>query len=228
MPAAVAGPSPAGTPVPAGIASLAGHHPVELVWQNELGGIAARIDRPSGPVFAKWDPAGSPASLPDEAERMLWLAMAGMPVPAVVELRREPARDLLVTEAIDAVSVVSAEGLRDPELAAAALGEGLRRLHRLAIDDCPYPAPRWAASKPVDDPVVCHGDPCAPNTLIARGRRPRRCRAGVLGCVRRAPRRTASGPVACAVGAADRPGMTKGPRIAPEPFGRTNEKRGPR
>lgn len=171
MPPANAGPPPAGAPVPAAIAALAEHHPLQLVWQNELGGVTARIDRPAGAVFAKWDPSGSPASLADECERMRWLAAAGdVRVPRVLELRTSAAGDVLVTDAIAAMPIVSAEGLRDPERAAAALGDGLRQLHALPTDVCPFPAPSWTAGERVDDPVVCHGDPCAPNTLIAAGR----------------------------------------------------------
>ncbi len=156
--------------MPAPIARLAEHHPVELVWRNELGGITARIDRPQGAVFAKWNPPGSTESLVDEAERMRWLAATGsVPVPEVLGLHRDAAGDLLVTTAIPAASIVSAAGLHDPDAAAAALGEGLRRLHALDPAACPFPAPDWTASAPIDDAVVCHGDPCAPNTLIAGG-----------------------------------------------------------
>ncbi|WP_206446324.1 phosphotransferase [Agrococcus sp. KRD186] len=181
MPSVLAAPPPAGTPVPPAIARLAEHHPVELVWQNETGGITARIDRPSGSVYVKWSPAGSGESLADEAERMRWLAQAGsLTVPRVVAHAADAAGATLVTAAIDAASIVSAAGLRDPERAAAALGEGLRRLHALPVAGCPFPAPDWTASAldhasaiggtGPDDRVVCHGDPCAPNTLIADGR----------------------------------------------------------
>lgn len=68
-----------------------------------------------------------------------------------------------------------------------AIGEGLRRLHEeLPVGDCPF---EWSAEQrvararggsgtveealaaladipPVDRLVVCHGDACAPNTLI--------------------------------------------------------------
>lgn len=196
MPSAIAAPPPAGTPVPRAIALLAGHHPVELVWQNETGGITARIDRPGGSAFAKWSPAGSGESLAGEAERMRWLARAdpggpgAVPVPRVLELVADASGEVLVTAAIDAASIVSGVGLRNPELAAAALGEGLRRLHAVPAADCPFPAPDWTASAPLNGSsssttttststadraeqrglVVCHGDPCAPNTLIAGGR----------------------------------------------------------
>jgi kanamycin kinase len=156
--------------VPSSIAALAGHDPVELVWRNEQGGLTARIDRRGGSVFAKWNPAGSIESLRAEAERMRWLATTGaVPVPEVIGEHRDATGELLVTTAIPGASIVSAEGLREPDAAAAALGEGLRRLHALDPADCPFPAPDWSASAPIDDPVVCHGDPCAPNTLIAAG-----------------------------------------------------------
>ncbi|WP_072313219.1 phosphotransferase [Agrococcus sp. Marseille-P2731] len=187
----LAAPPPAGTPVPPPIARLAEHHPVELVWQNEVGGITARIDRPSGSVFAKWNPAGSTESLAGEAERMRWLArlvasrpgmhegalpLAELAVPEVLELRIDASGEVLVTAALPGDSLVSAHGRRDPERAAAALGTGLLLLHSLPATDCPFPAPDWTAS--ATEPatagaptasVICHGDPCAPNTLIRDG-----------------------------------------------------------
>lgn len=170
MPAATAGPPPQGTLLPLAIAELAGIDRAVLVWQNELGGVTARVERSGGPVFAKWDPAESPASLREEAARMRWLRREGIPVPRVLELRSSAVGDLLVTEAIAASSIVSDVGLREPERAAAALGTGLRLLHALRTHSCPFPAPRWTEAEHIDDPVVCHGDPCAPNTLIAGGR----------------------------------------------------------
>jgi kanamycin kinase len=171
MPSDLAGAPPGGTPVPPAIAAVAGHEPVELVWQNEVGGITARIDRADGAVFAKWSPAGTSESLTAEAARMRWLADAGtVPVPTVLALTADAAGELLVTAAIDGASLVSAEGRLDPESAAAALGTGLRLLHAVPTARCPFAAPDWSASAPVGDAVVCHGDPCAPNTLIAAGR----------------------------------------------------------
>lgn len=161
---------PSGTPVPEAIAALAGDDPLELVWQNEQGGVTARIERPGGAIFAKWNPPGSIESLRDEAERMRWLGRLGLvPVPRVLGEHRDAAGELLVTAAIPAVSIVSPAGRRCPAAAAAALGAGLRALHAIDAASCPFPAPDWAAREVVEDPVVCHGDPCAPNTLIAGG-----------------------------------------------------------
>lgn len=161
---------PPGTRVPDAIAAIAGDDPVELVWQNEQGGVTARIERPGGAVFAKWNPAGSIESLRAEAERMRWLGRVGtVPVPRVLAEHRDATGELLVTAAIPAVSIVSPAGRRSPAAAAAALGAGLRALHAIDPASCPFPAPHWAALEPVEDAVVCHGDPCAPNTLIAHG-----------------------------------------------------------
>jgi kanamycin kinase len=71
--------------------------------------------------------------------------------------------------------------LAAPDVAVRAIGAGLRALHdRLPERTCPFewsaasrlaalsPAarPRLSEPPPVDRLVVCHGDPCAPNTLI--------------------------------------------------------------
>ena len=58
--------------------------------------------------------------------------------------------------------------MADPRTAARAIGVGLRLLHdRLPLDDCPFGPPPWVTdSPPIDRLVVCHGDACAPNTLI--------------------------------------------------------------
>lgn len=162
----LAAPPPAGTPVPGAIARLSGTDPIELVWQNELGGVTARIDRADGAVYAKWQPGGG--TLRAEAERLAWLD-GRLPAPRVLELDEEDGGVLLVTAGIAAASIVSAAGLRDPVAAAAALGEGLRRLHALPVADCPFPAPAWTLALPMEDPVVVHGDACAPKTLIAGG-----------------------------------------------------------
>ena len=73
--------------------------------------------------------------------------------------------------------------MADPAAAARAIGAGLRLLHdALPVDDCPFD---WSVAEPpgrhcradarrrgladpppIDRLVVCHGDACAPNTLI--------------------------------------------------------------
>lgn len=170
------------------MAAVAHGDPVHPVWRNELGGLtfALGTDR-----YAKWSPPGGP-DLTVEGDRLRW-AGAHTAVPRVLEARA----DLLVTAALPGRSAVDPRWIAAPDRAVAALGRGLRALHdALPVPGCPFswsvedrlaevrvdPA-RWhpdhahlsadealarvADPPPVDRLVVCHGDACAPNTLIA-------------------------------------------------------------
>lgn len=102
---------------------------------------------------------------------------AGRPVPRVLGV----GGDWLHTAGLRGVSAVHPRWLARPAQAARAVGAGLRALHdRLPVADCPFdwsvnarlaglaPPQRTGlgASPPIDKLVVCHGDACAPNTLI--------------------------------------------------------------
>jgi kanamycin kinase len=67
-------------------------------------------------------------------------------------------------------SAVDPSWADQPVAAARAIGAGLRKLHdALPVADCPFGAPSWvprSGGPPADRLVVCHGDACAPNTLI--------------------------------------------------------------
>jgi kanamycin kinase len=164
----IAGPPPKGTPVPAAIARLADGAAVELVWQNLLGGITAHV----GDSFIKWSPAGSPNDFAAEAERLRW-AGEFHPVPVLLSVGSDADGSWLVTREIAGSSAVSDRWKLDPGTAVRAIGKGLRALHEdLPVATCPFPAPRWTQQGatvrvPFADLVVCQGDPCAPNTLIA-------------------------------------------------------------
>lgn len=138
--------------------ALIGSQTAELVWLNLDGGLTVRLpDR-----YLKW----SQTSLRPEVERLEW-AGARHPVPRVIDA----GETWFTTAAIEGRSAVEADGLT----AARALGVGLRALHELPVDDCPF---AWDAEQrgaidvpPIDRLVVCHGDACVPNTLVnARGR----------------------------------------------------------
>ncbi len=76
----------------------------------------------------------------------------------------------LHTAALPGRSAVDSLWAGRPEVAARAIGAGLRMLHdALPVADCPFGPPSWvgAAAPFADRLVVCHGDACAPNTLIA-------------------------------------------------------------
>ncbi|GAB2486367.1 aminoglycoside 3'-phosphotransferase [Promicromonospora xylanilytica] len=137
--------------------------------------------------------AAEGVDLADEAARLRW-AGARTPVPHVLEVGADEHAEWLVTAAIEATSAVAPRWLARPETAARAIGAGLRAFHdALPVDECPWTwsisdriaaaetraarghaADGWSAealARLLDAPdhdrlVVCHGDACAPNTLL--------------------------------------------------------------
>lgn len=183
--------------VPAPVLALARGRDILPVWQNEAGGLTFRIgDTGAGAgtgerVYVKWAPAGSGLDLPAEAERLRW-AGKFVVVPRVldhgaVDGGTGRAGSWLVTAELAGESAVAPRWRAEPATAVRAMGEGLRALHeQLPREDCPF---SWSVERrlaradgagipvpvglteppPVDRLVVCHGDPCAPNTLIGDG-----------------------------------------------------------
>lgn len=167
-------------PVPALMGEVAGA-PVTLVWVNMVGGLTGRIDGPE-PRFVKWNPKPSDESLVQEAERMRWLE-GRHPGPRVVALVDTPGAEVMVTAALPGFSAVDPRWAGRTDEVVRAVAVGLRTLHALPAAACPF---TWdVASRieeaeargrtvpdllrtppPVDRPVVCQGDPCAPNTLL--------------------------------------------------------------
>lgn len=183
-----AGPPPSGTAAPRSLRialdalGLASAH-LRPVWQNGVGGLTFAVASGgaccAADLYVKWNPIGSGESLRDEAERLQWMH-GRHPVPAVVELMVNDAEEVLLTRALSGESAVSQTWRREPDTALRALGAGLRRLHDVALDDCPFDwgvEQRRSAASPqtmtigepptVDRLVLCQGDPCAPNTLLA-------------------------------------------------------------
>ena len=189
--------------LPDSVAALAGDNTVEVVWRNELGGLTFRIGAgTAADRYVKWVRVGTPEiDLAGEAARLRW-ASGRTAVPEVLDHGADVQGAWLVTAAIPAVSAVDPRWLAEPNMAAAAIGRGLRALHdAMAIKDCPF---RWDVERrvvraderieagegpsswfpehrhlsvaeararlttppPIDRLVVCHGDACAPNTLL--------------------------------------------------------------
>ena len=160
----ISGPPAGIVEVPDLVREHAGRESLVAVWLNQADGLTFRgADR-----FLKWNPPGSPLDLTAERDRLLWAA-ARHPVPEVLEFAADERGQLLITRALPGLSAVDARWLAEPDTAVRAIGEGLRALHEdLAVAECPFGwEPEIPATVPaVDRVVVCHGDPCAPNTLV--------------------------------------------------------------
>jgi kanamycin kinase len=201
--------------VPDAVAALAAGDAVRAVWRNEVGGLTFELTGPTARRFVKWVPAGCGIDLAAEAARLAW-AEPFTPVPRVLTAGADADGSWLVTAALDGTSAVDPRWVARPEVAARALGTGLRALHdALPVASCPFTwhvRDRVARTLPegrrdrvawhpdhrhlplveararladIPDPdrlVVCHGDPCAPNTLLdADGRWAAHVDLGTLG-----------------------------------------------
>ncbi len=171
-------------PIPAELLAVA-DGPIELIWLNDAGGYTAHIDGviglDPGSYYVKWNPFDTGLSLAAEAERMEWLATTGHPTTRMVDLRSSSDGELLISEDLGATSAVFPEWVQQPDTALQAIAEGLRRLHSLPPESCPF---SWSVetrlqsvtdeetrqklgdTPAIDKLVVCHGDACAPNTLV--------------------------------------------------------------
>ena len=159
--------------VPDAVLELAAGEGPELVWRNEVGGLTFRIDD----RFVKWNPRSNGIDLDRERRRLEWIG-SRHPAPQVLDSGADEVAQWLVTAAIPGEHAVGDTWrARRPE-AIWAIATGLRAIHAILIDDFPqeWTGQVWISRTPpgigpqpvIDDPVVVHGDACAPNTLIAR------------------------------------------------------------
>lgn len=163
------------------VAARHGLHSAVLVWLNELGGRTFRLSGPDGESFVKWLPDHPEFDVRAEAARLIW-ARDYVPVPEVLGYGYAADSSWLWTRGLPGRSAVDPRWQDQPATAARAIGVGLRVLHdRLPVEDCPFgwsvpdrlaalgsPRPDLVKAAPaVAQLVVCHGDPCAPNTLLA-------------------------------------------------------------
>jgi kanamycin kinase len=160
-------------PVPGIVRELAADDGVEpvLAWRNDLGGLTFRLrDR-----HVKWNPRTSGIDLARERDCLAWLSQRH-PAPRVLLFGTDAAAQWLVTASLPGGHAVGDTWrARRPE-AIAAIAAGLLAIHALPVRDVPAELAEgsWATRTPgnlgprppVLDPVVVHGDACAPNTLI--------------------------------------------------------------
>ncbi|BBY56797.1 phosphotransferase [Mycobacterium koreense] len=163
--------------IPGKVVELAGADPIAAVWRNELGGWTFRACGRRGTRYIKWQPyAGldsgrrGDVDLLVESEKLRWAAQF-IAVPRVLDGGEDDDHAWLVTEGIDAIPAADPRWRDTPDVAVRAIATGLRRIHdALPVDTCPYRG-AWLGSKAPPEPerlVVCHGDPCVPNTLMNR------------------------------------------------------------
>ena len=159
--------------------ALAAGRQVRAVWTNELGGRTFEISGADGRQFVKWAPPDSEFCLANEAARLRWAVNFAV-VPWVLGNGSNEYGQWLLTAALPGECAISPRWKADPATAVAALGAGLRALHdALPVETCPFSwsvhtrlaraaeiPPELRDPPPVDRLVVCHGDPCSPNTLI--------------------------------------------------------------
>jgi aminoglycoside phosphotransferase len=162
-----------GIAVPTVVRELAGYDGIEPVWSNVLGGMTFRLGQAR---YVKWTPVESSIDLEDERCRLDWV-IRYTPVPKVLETGSDATGSWMMTEALPWDNAVADRWMEDPATAVRAAATGLRAFHdAVPVAQCPFD---WSVvsrigdrelpvkSPSVDRLVVCHGDACMPNTLIA-------------------------------------------------------------
>ena len=158
-------------PVPPRVLEFAGDLVPELIWQNEVGGLTYRL----GSRYLKWNPRATGIDLAREAARLEWISVRH-PAPTVLEFGSDDEAEWMLTATIPGGYAVGDTWRARPSEAIAAIAAGLRAIHALPVAEFPieWLGTTWVdrqpdnlgARPPIDEPVVVHGDACAPNTLI--------------------------------------------------------------
>ncbi|WP_413814305.1 APH(3')-II family aminoglycoside O-phosphotransferase [Bosea sp. Root483D1] len=113
----------------------------EYSWvQQTLGcsdaGVFRLVGNGKPPLFVKTEPASPMSEVPDEGNRLRWLASAGIPGAQVIDEASEAGRHWLLLSAVPGLDLLSAslEPLKKMEV----IADALRLLHRLDTASCPF------------------------------------------------------------------------------------------
>ena len=110
-------------------------------WTEALEGCSAasvfRLDTPGQPsLYLKTEPAGLLAELPGEAERLRWLAAAGIPCAPVLGWEQEAGRYWMLLGELRERNLEDAAF--DPACKVRLMAAALRSLHALDVAGCPF------------------------------------------------------------------------------------------
>lgn len=112
-----------------------------LIEQQTIGESRAqvcRIRRAGQPdLFLKSEPVGTPCELPDEIERLQWMARHGLPAPVVLDIATEHDRHWLLMSAVNGQDLASAASL-PPSKIVDIVATALRTLHQMPVKECPF------------------------------------------------------------------------------------------
>ncbi|PPH36618.1 aminoglycoside phosphotransferase APH(3') [Rathayibacter sp. AY1E3] len=160
-----------GVRIPSPARRLNGGTDPALVWRNELDGLTFRVDA----GYLKWNPRSTGVDLRREIARLRWLE-GRIDAPRILEAGEDEEGQWLLTAPLPGQSAVDPKWTARPEEAVRAIAAGLRAVHALPVDAVPEElrGDSWFARRPsalgaapeLVDPVVVHGDACAPNTLV--------------------------------------------------------------
>lgn len=160
---------------------IAAGRPVYPAWENEAGGLTFQVGDGDGREFIKVAPPHPEIDLHREAAKLRW-AGPYLTVPQVLAVGHDGANEWLHTAGLPGRTAVDPRWVAEPHTAVRAIATGLRAMHdTLPVDACPF---AWSVPgrlcqlserarrslpepPPIDRLVVCHGDACAPNTLIS-------------------------------------------------------------
>lgn len=162
---------------PGWVVELAAGSGVRPVWRNGLGGITYRLG--AGERYLKAESAGTGWDLDAEIARLEWIGHH-VPVPRVLDCGERDGVRWLLTSGLPGRSAVDRPWRDRPATVVPELGLALRRFHdRVPVASCPF---SWSVDDRVArhgldpaflhraaelDAVVCHGDACNPNFLLA-------------------------------------------------------------